>query len=73
MSTIPPEVRDELDQTPQWWNREYRKLLSETYVNAPFAPEEHEGHDIITVDTYGGRRTQFCAQCPTVLVPRDKS
>ncbi len=70
MSTIPPEVRDELDQTPQWWEREYRKLLSETYVNAP---EEHEGHEVIRMDTYGGRRREVCTQCPDVLIPRDKS
>lgn len=23
---IPPEVQDEIDQSPEWWDREFRKL-----------------------------------------------
>lgn len=62
--TISSEVRAELDQSPAWWDREYRALVRKTHPRKPFAPEDHEGHDLVMFGTYGSTTvTTVCTQC----------
>ena len=67
---IPPEVRGELDQTPAWWDRQYRALVDAAFEAVPFNPDEHDGHNIITISSYAGPVRVMCAECPTRLVPK---
>lgn len=70
--TIPQEVRDELDQTAAWWNREYAKAHDAAFQRAPFNPARHEGHNVIEEHYFGGRIETYCTTCPTEYEPRTK-
>lgn len=64
-------IRDELDQTPAWWDRQYSGLVARTFYTAPFDPAAHEGHDVVEVRNWTGAVVvHLCGQCPTVLVPQ---
>ena len=72
---IPDELRAELDQTPAWWDVQYRRLVGETFTPAPFNPDEHEGHELIEVRTYAATEplVVHCTACPTVLIPKGRT
>lgn len=40
---IPPAIRAELDQTPEWWDREYDRLVKK---QIPRDAEYHREHDV---------------------------
>jgi hypothetical protein len=62
--TIPADIRAELDQTPEWWDRKYRELKRAAFPPKPFDPADHDGHDIVEVMTFGaGVVARYCAQC----------
>ncbi|WP_405467841.1 hypothetical protein [Microbacterium sp. Ld4] len=68
---VPASIRAELDQTPEWWEREYRTLLARTFEHAPFNETEHEGHDVVEIRTYGKPHAErVCTTCPPRFVPR---
>lgn len=68
--SIPPAIRAELDQTPEWWENQYASLLATTFAPAPFDPAEHEGHAVVELNTYSDRTPNLvCTQCPARLVP----
>jgi hypothetical protein len=59
-------VRQELDQSPEWWDREYRALMRQVFPPKPFDPAEHEGHCIVEDRTLGGVVLfQACTECPS--------
>ncbi|GAA5198646.1 hypothetical protein GCM10025773_12100 [Microbacterium jejuense] len=61
---IPTPVRQEMDRTPEWWDREYRALVRRVFPPKPFNHAEHEGHNIVEDITYGGRVThRACIDC----------
>lgn len=68
--TIPHAVRAELDQTPEWWDAQYRTAISEAFMPVPFDPAEHDGHALVEFHRYGGTATVVCTECPTRLTPR---
>lgn len=68
---IPADIRDELDQTPAWWDRQYRALLAETFTEVPFDPAEHEGHDLLEERTFTSPPRLFCTECPTRYTPKE--
>ena len=47
--SIPPSIRGELDQTPEWWNAQYKALVRK---QIPRDLASHEGHSIERVRTY---------------------
>lgn len=70
--TIPDAMRDELDQTPAWWSRQYRNLLARTFRPVSFDPSTHEGHDVIEDHLLNGTVITMCAQCPQEYEPIPK-
>lgn len=64
-ANMPQYIRDELDQTPAWWDRAYRELKAKAFPPHPFDPAEHEGHDLIEIRNYSSTVivTQ-CTACP---------
>lgn len=69
---ISTELRAELDQTPQWWDRLFNELVRQAYTVRPFDPAEHEGHKIVEAYTFGGALVlRECTECPRQLVPRE--
>ena len=67
---ITEEMREELDQSMRWWDREYHRLVKAAFTEAPFNPDEHVGHRLIEVVKYTGGGRTFCAECQPRLVPR---
>lgn len=68
---IPPEVRDELEQSFEWWDREYRRLFGEAFEEVPFDPAQHRDCDTYEVLTFTGTAVLTgCADCPTAYRPR---
>ena len=47
--SIPPSIRGELDQTPEWWNAQYKALVRK---QIPRDLASHEGHNIVRLRTY---------------------
>ena len=68
---IPTEVRDELDGSMRWWDRQFAALHASAFVAKPFVEDEHLGHSWIEERYFGGRVERHCTDCPTVWVPRD--
>ncbi|SDG22286.1 hypothetical protein [Microbacterium sp. 77mftsu3.1] len=68
-ASIPVPIRAELDQTPAWWEREYRSLVARTFEHAPFVEAEHVGHLVATLQDFMGPTTTICTQCPARLIP----
>jgi hypothetical protein len=70
-AAIAEEIRAELDQEPKWWDRAFNDLVRQTFIRKPFNPDEHAGHDIIEVRTFGGATVlRECTECQPKLVPR---
>lgn len=66
-------AREELSQSPAWWNSEYERLLHATFEPRPFDPDEHEGHTLIEDHRIGQREVRIiCTACPIIYVPRRK-
>lgn len=69
---IPQPIRDELDQAPAWWDRQYRALVNATFKHEPFNPADHDGHDLVEHRTLtGGIVRVYCTACPTRLIPKE--
>lgn len=61
---IPADIRAEIDQTPEWWDREWGELNRRCFPPKPFDPAEHEGHDLIEIVAYGRRVVRvICTEC----------
>lgn len=61
--TLSPALRAELDQTPEWWDRQFEALLRE---RIPRDAAYHEGHTIqeaTTYDTLGYDARAWCTDC----------
>lgn len=60
------DIRAEIEQTPEWWDREYRKLNLHAFPPKPFDPAEHEGHEIVTWMAYDNTTVlRTCTECGT--------
>lgn len=66
---IEPGVRAELDQTPEWWDRQYRTLVRK---HIPRDAASHEGHRIIDLSTYATAR-HACDECGIEIDPHQPS
>lgn len=76
---IPREVQEEIDQTPEWWDREYQKLLrSLPGAEGPWDAENayralqraekefyrrHRDHEISEDRTFSGVVARYCFDC----------
>lgn len=68
---IAKAIRDEINQTPEWWDREFRRLTRETFRPKPFDITEHEGHEIAEESTFTNPHAfQYCLECSTEYEPR---
>ena len=63
MSEISPAVRAEMEQTPEWWDGQYRALVRK---QIPRDAASHEGHRIIDIRTYATER-HACADCGVTI------
>lgn len=67
MSENPAAIRAELDQTPEWWDRQYRALIRK---RIPRDPASHEDHSISEARTYGGGTLyRTCVDCNVGIDP----
>lgn len=60
---IPGSIRAELDQTPEWWDREYQTLVKK---QIPRDPAFHADHDLDDgIEFYAGGYTiaPWCSTC----------
>ncbi|QDK01279.1 hypothetical protein SEA_WATERT_8 [Microbacterium phage WaterT] len=56
-----PAIREELDQTPAWWDRQYRTLVQN---QIPRSAAYHEGHEMEEERTYADLRVyRWCMEC----------
>ncbi|GGH34128.1 hypothetical protein [Microbacterium album] len=64
---VPAPIRAELDQTPEWWDRQYRELVRE---RIPRDAASHEGHDLDEISTYDGTTLRrWCVDCGVSIDP----
>ncbi|WP_350351896.1 hypothetical protein ABS642_00855 [Microbacterium sp. A8/3-1] len=64
---IAPGIRAELDQTPEWWDRQYRALERK---QIPRDAASHDGHRIEGIRTYASTTTRrVCTDCQVELDP----
>lgn len=68
---IAQSVREELDQTPEWWARQYRALIRK---QIPRDAAHHDGHNIVEARTYGGRTLyRTCVDCNVGIDPYEET
>lgn len=67
------DIREELNQSAAWWKREYGKAITEHYVQKPFNPDEHDGHELIDLSTYMHGTRSICAECAPEYIPKGAS
>lgn len=64
---IKPAIRAELDQTPDWWDSQYRQLERRQISRAA---ADHEGHDIVEDRRYTSTTiNRTCTTCSIDLDP----
>lgn len=64
---MPPGIRAELDQTPAWWDQQYRALERRQISRAA---ADHEGHDIVEHRAYTSTTiARTCTTCSVELDP----
>lgn len=62
-------LRAELDQTPEWWDSQYRQLVRR---QIPRDLASHEGHSIVEEHTYAGTIIyRACTDCGVGLSTSD--
>jgi hypothetical protein len=63
--TISREIQDEIDQTPEWWDREFQKLLRQAtrIEDERVFYKKHEGHEITEDRTFSGVVARHCLTC----------
>jgi hypothetical protein len=64
---ITPEIRAELEQTPEWWDRQYQALVKK---HIPRDAASHAGHDIeepIQFYSGGSASKPYCLDCRVTL------
>lgn len=64
---IPAHIRAELDQTPAWWDRQYRALVAK-HIPRDYA--SHDGHDIEEpIQFWGGGNASepYCIDCGVTI------
>lgn len=67
MTEIHPAIRAEFDQTPEWWDQQYRALERK---QIPRDPAYHEGHNLIEICTLtSGIVRRECADCGVSIDP----
>lgn len=67
---IAPGVRAELDQTPEWWDRQYRTLERK---RIPRDIASHDGHSIVEHRTYCSTTVRrHCADCGIEIDPYEE-
>lgn len=69
---IPAHIRDELDQTPAWWDREFNALVKKQIPRDWASHQGHELADPITFYASGYEIERYCLDCGvTVERPPD--
>lgn len=67
MTEIHPAIRAEFDQTPEWWDRQYRALERK---QIPRDAAYHEGHNVVDFRTYASAVVlRECADCGVSIDP----
>lgn len=68
--TIHPAVRAELDQTPAWWDAQFRALERK---QIPRAASYHEGHELDEPRTYADINVRtYCIDCGVGIDPYEQ-
>lgn len=62
-ATIPPALRAELDQTPEWWDRAFQALVRATTPRDAEYHRDHDVHDIADYTYNGYRFRTHCLDC----------
>lgn len=62
-ATIPPALRAELDQTPEWWDRAFQALVRATTPRDAEYHRDHDVHDIVDYTYNGYRFSTHCLDC----------
>ena len=69
-SEIPASIRAELDQTPEWWDGQFRAAVAATI---PRNPEAHAEHSIVETRTFTGRTVRtYCVECGVSIDPYEE-
>lgn len=56
-----PSIREELDQTPAWWDRQYRSLIKKQISRSA---TYHENHEIEEQRTFADHLIyRYCVEC----------
>ncbi len=56
-----PLIRGELDQTSEWWDFQYRKLVKK---QIPRQAEHHEDHEMMEERSFADAvRMRYCLDC----------
>lgn len=64
---ISASIRAELDQTPAWWDRQYRELVAK---QIPRDSGSHDGHDIeepVQFWSGGYAAAPYCLDCGVTI------
>ncbi len=70
MAEIHPAIRGEIDQTPEWWDRQYQALIRK---RIPRDAASHEGHDIAEMRTYTNALIyRTCVDCNVGIDPYEE-
>ena len=63
-------IRAELDQSPEWWDRQFRALVRK---QIPRDAASHEGHSIAEAHAYGGAvLIRTCVDCNVAINPHEE-
>lgn len=60
---IPADVRAELDQTPEWWDRQYEALVKKQIPRDAAYHRDHEIEEPITFWGGGYAAGSYCIDC----------
>jgi hypothetical protein len=64
-------IREELDQTPGWWDRQYQSLVRK---QIPRSAAYHEDHEMIEERTWADAVIlRYCAECGVDVDPYEEN